>query len=322
MILVVTEQRDGELRDVSFEMLNRGADLADERGEDVVALLMAEEADGLEDELTPWADEVLVATDGSDEAFNADVGRQVVSSVVDERDPSVVMLGHTAVGISLASPLAMEFERALVSNAVDCRWEDGELKADRETYDGKAIETVGYERPSPYFLTVRQAAFEAEEPPGRDGTVSELDPDIDEGQVYTEVFDLLEPETGDVDISQSDVLVSVGRGIEEEDNLDIIEDLAEALDADISGSRPVIDNGWLPDNRQVGQSGKSVDPDLYLAIGISGASQHVIGMKESDTIVAVNSDPDAPIFEVANYGIVDDLFDVVPELTDAAEQYT
>jgi len=149
-----------------------------------------------------------------------------------------------------------------------------------------------------------------------DATVEAFDATIDESRVRSTVTGFEEAASGDVDITDADVLVSVGRGIEEEENLDLVRDLADALGATLSASRPIVDNGWLPADRQVGQSGKVVTPDVYIAIGISGAVQHVAGMKGADTIVAINKDPNAPIFDIADYGIVDDLFDVVPALTE------
>ena len=149
-----------------------------------------------------------------------------------------------------------------------------------------------------------------------DAAVEAFDVDIDEDAIGSRVSGYEEVAAGDVDISDADVLVSVGRGIEEEDNLEIIHDLADALGATVSASRPIVDNGWLPKNRQVGQSGKVVTPDVYIAIGISGAVQHVAGMKGAETIIAINDDPSAPIYDIADYGIVDDLFEVVPALTE------
>ncbi|ELY71099.1 electron transfer flavoprotein subunit alpha/FixB family protein, partial [Natronobacterium gregoryi] len=166
-------------------------------------------------------------------------------------------------------------------------------------------------------VTIRGAEWPAADGTG-DAAIDAFDVDIDEGALGTTVNGFEEVGGGDVDISEADVLVSVGRGIEDEDNLELIEDLADALDATVSASRPIVDNGWLPKNRQVGQSGKVVTPDVYVAIGISGAVQHVAGMKGSDTIVAINTDPNAPIMDIADYAITDDLFDVVPALT---EQY-
>ncbi|ELY65040.1 electron transfer flavoprotein subunit alpha [Natronococcus jeotgali DSM 18795] len=187
------------------------------------------------------------------------------------------------------------------------------MTATREMYGGK-VETTN-ELTGNAVVTIRGAEW-----PGADGTgdaeIREFHAEIDEDAVRSTVTGFEEVGGGDVDIGEADVLVSVGRGIEEEENLEIIEELADALDATVSSSRPIVDNGWLPKNRQVGQSGKVVTPDVYIAIGISGAVQHVAGMKGSETIVAINTDPNAPIMDIADYAIHDDLFDVVPALTE------
>ena len=163
------------------------------------------------------------------------------------------------------------------------------------------------------MVTIRPGEWPAAGDTG-DATVEPFDADIDEAAVKTAVSGFEEVGTGDVDISDADVLVSVGRGIEDEENIELVQELADAIGATVSASRPIVDKGWLPADRQVGQSGKTVSPDVYIAIGISGAVQHVAGMKGSDTIIAINTDPNAPIYDIADYGIVDDLFDVVPEL--------
>jgi electron transfer flavoprotein alpha subunit len=166
---------------------------------------------------------------------------------------------------------------------------------------------------------VRQAAFPFEESAPLGGEVVAVDSPLTEEIKYRRFLEYVEAAVGEVDITQADVVVAVGRGIKEADNLALVEKLAKALGGVLAGSRPVVDAGWLPPERQVGQSGKTVKPKLYLAVGISGASQHVAGMKASSTIVAINKDPDAPIFKVAHYGIVDDLFKVVPALTQQLE---
>jgi electron transfer flavoprotein alpha subunit len=200
-----------------------------------------------------------------------------------------------------------------VTDAVAFDVDDG-LTVTRELYGGKVegeLDVAGDRA----VVTIRGGEWPAAEGAG-DATIEAFDATIDEEAVRSTVTGFQEVGAGDVDITDADVLVSVGRGIEEEDNIELIEELADALGATVSASRPIVDNGWLPKDRQVGQSGKVVTPDVYIAVGISGAVQHVAGMKGSDTIVAINNDPSAPIFDIADYGIVDDLFEVVPELTE------
>ncbi len=320
MVMVLAEHRENELRDITFEMLIKASELAEEADTKVTAVLLAEDASEFIEELKPWADEILVDEDSKYETFNSDVYQQALGELIEEREPEIIMIGHSAQGMDLAPALSTDVDVPLSTSVTDINWEDDEIVTEREVYGGKVNSEVRFNAEDPYMVTVQAASFEASEAPGLDGSVVEIDPTIDESQVFKKFLEFVEPEAGAVDITASNLLVSVGRGIEDEDNLDIIEDLADAMGADISGSRPVIDNGWLPDDRQVGQSGKTVTPNLYLAIGISGASQHIIGMKGADTIVAINKDPDAPIFEEADYGIVDDLFDVVPELTSTIKE--
>ncbi len=320
MVMVLAEHRRGDIRDVTFELLTKADELAISGGSKVTVVVLTDDADGLVEPLRPWADEVLVAEDTAFADGAGDALRQGMGYLIDTREPDAVLLGHTSQGLEFAPRLAAEGTLPIVTKVEDCRWEDGEFLAERSVYDDRFNAEVQLRNDGPPLVTAQAATFSSGESPDREGSVIEVDPPVNEADLHTEFIEYLEPEIGDVDIADADVLVSVGRGIEEEDNLDIIEDLADALDAEISGSRPVIDNGWLPSNRQVGQSGKTVTPDLYLAIGISGASQHVMGMKGSDTIVAINTDPNAPIFDIADYGIVDDLFDVVPALTDQLTQ--
>ena len=207
--------------------------------------------------------------------------------------------------------VAESLDVPLVTDVVDFE-ANGALEVTREQYGGK-VETTYDLDADQYAVTIRPAEWPKAESTG-DATVEPFDADIDDDAIGATVNGFEEVGGGDVDITEADVLVSVGRGIDEEDNIPLIEELADTLGATLSSSRPIVDNGWLPKNRQVGQSGKVVTPDVYIAIGISGAVQHVAGMKGADTIIAINTDPNAPIYDIADYGIVNDLFDVVPEL--------
>lgn len=218
-------------------------------------------------------------------------------------------------GLDYAPAVANSLDLPLATDAVGIEYGDS-LTVTREMY-GSKVETTVEIGGDQQAVTIRGAEWPAAEGVG-DAEISEFDVDIDT-DTGSRVTGFEEVGGGDVDISDAEFLVSIGRGIEEEENLPLIEDLVEATDATLSSSRPIVDNGWLPKNRQVGQSGKVVTPDVYLAIGISGAVQHVAGMKGSDTIIAINTDPNAPIFDIADYGIVGDLFDVVPELIEQFE---
>jgi electron transfer flavoprotein alpha subunit len=318
-IFVLAEHRQGELRDVTFEMLGKGQELAATLDAPLVAVLLGHNVDGLATELAKHANLVLVIEDEQLEHFNSAAYQQVLARMITERKPGLVLMGHTSYGMDLAPSLATQLDLPLVTDCVGLEFEDGpgaQPLAVREMYGGKVSAKVAFSQAGTYMATARQAAFPFEEegePLG--GEVVAVDSPLTDEIEYRKFLEYVEAAVGDVDITQADVVVAVGRGIKEGENMALVEKLAEALGGVLAGSRPVVDAGWLPPDRQVGQSGKTVKPRLFVAVGISGASQHVVGMKASSTIVAINKDPDAPIFKVAHYGIVDDLFKVVPALT-------
>jgi len=316
MIFVLAEHRQGELRDVTFEMLGKGQELAAVMGAPLAAVLLGHNVDGLATELAKHANQVLVIADERLEHFNSAAYQQVLAYLITERKPSVVVMGHSAQGMDLAPSLATQLDLPLVTDCVGLEFDDGRIFAVREMYGGKVSAKVAFSQADTYMATVRQAAFPFEEEGASlGGEVIAVDSPLTEEIKYRRFIEYVEAAVGDVDITQADVVVAVGRGIKEGDNMALVEKLAGALGGVLAGSRPVVDAGWLPPDRQVGQSGKTVKPKLFVAVGVSGASQHVVGMKASSTIVAINKDPDAPIFKVAHYGIVDDLFKVVPALT-------
>ena len=318
-IFVLAEHRQGELRDVTFEMLGKGQELAAAMDAPLAAVLLGHNVDGFAAELAKHAHQVLVVEDERLEHFNSAVYQQVLAQLITERKPGLVLIGQTAQGMDLAPSLATQLDLPLVTDCVGLEVEDGlgaQPFAVREMYGGKVSAKLAFRQADTYMATVRQAAFPFEEGEPLGGEVSAVDSPLTEEIAYRRFIEYVEAAVGDVDITQADVVVAVGRGIKEGDNMALVEQLAEAVGGVVAGSRPVIDAGWLPPDRQVGQSGKTVKPKLYLAVGVSGASQHVAGMKASDIIVAINKDPDAPIFKVAHYGIVDDLFKVVPALTE------
>ena len=314
-VLAVAEHRRGELRDVSLELLTAGASLADAAGGDLHVAVVSGPVDDFAEALDrEGVDAIHTVAHGDD--YNHDILVQAVAGLVADLDPAYVLAPNSVNGLDSAPALAQRLDAPLVTDAVGFAVEEdeGDLVVTRELYGGKTEGTLAVEG-TPAVVTIRPAEWPAAEGNG-DADVSAAEVAIDEDAVRTDVTGYQEVAGGEVDISEAEVLVSVGRGIEEEENLDIIEDLADALDATISASRPIVDNGWLPKDRQVGQSGKVVTPEVYIAIGISGAVQHVAGMKGADTIVAINTDPNAPIYDIADFGIEDDLFDVVPALTE------
>jgi len=310
-VLAVAEHRRGDLRDVSREAITAARAVADGTGGDLHLAVISGDVDAFAEELNLDGVDAIHTVDHGEE-FNHDVYAQAVAALHESIDPAVLLTPNSVNGLDYAPAVANRLGLPLVTDCTDLEVGD-RLVTTREMYGSKVETTVEVDLPA--AVTIRGAEWPPAEGVG-DATIEPFDVEIDESAIRSTVTGFEEAGGGDVDISEADVLVSIGRGIGEEDNLDLVFDLAEALDATVSSSRPIVDSGWLPKNRQVGQSGKTVTPDVYLAIGISGAVQHVAGMKGSDTIVAINTDPNAPIFDIADYGIVGDLFDVVPELTE------
>ncbi|WP_199236328.1 electron transfer flavoprotein subunit alpha/FixB family protein [Halorubrum sp. ASP1] len=309
-VLVAAEHRRGALRDVTYEAITAGRELADARDADLHVAVIGGDVDGFAEDLNREGVDAIHAVDDGEE-FDHNAYQAAVSTLADRLDAGAVVLPNSVNGLDYAPALAEALGVPVVTDAVGIDY-DGGLTVTREMY-GSKVETTVDVAGDRFVITVRGGEWPPAEGVG-DATVEAADVDIPESGARVTGFE--EVGGGDVDIADADVLVSVGRGIEEEENLELVEELADALGATLSASRPIVDNGWLPKNRQVGQSGKVVTPDVYIAVGISGAVQHVAGMKGSDTIVAINTDPNAPIFDIADYGIVGDLFDVVPELVD------
>jgi electron transfer flavoprotein alpha subunit len=312
-IFVLAEHRQGELRDISFEMLTKGKTLSRETGKALTAVLFGHRAGELADHLKTWADRVILVEDPRLENYNSEAYQAVLGNLVAHEKPSLVLVGHTAFGMDLGPRLAVAINAPIVTDCVDLIIENEQVKAIRQVYGGKLNVEVHVKPAGTSMFTIRPASFSAEAY-AMQGEVVKMASPLAEEVAAKRFIEYVEAAVGEVDITQSDILVSVGRGIKDQDNIPLVQELADSLGAVLSCSRPVVDKKWLPKERQVGTSGKTVKPKVYIAIGISGAFQHVAGMKTSGTIIAVNKDPKAPIFTVADYGIVGDLFKVVPAL--------
>jgi electron transfer flavoprotein alpha subunit len=318
-LLVLAEHRRGELRDVTLELLSKGRVLAEENGLDLTVVLFGHGIDGYADELSGYADSVLVLDHPDYADFNAEAYQQALSWLIGERKPKLTLMGHTSFGVDLAPALAVELSTPLATDCIDLTLKEGRVMVTRQVYGGKLNLEASLREADGYIVTIRPATFEADEPRLKKGKLVKLEPPaVDVG--YKRFVEYVEPPPGEVDIAEADILVSIGRGIKEEKNLPLIRELATALRGEVGCSRPIVDKDWLPKDRQVGSSGKTVKPKLYLAAGISGSFQHVMGMKGAGLIVAINRDPKAPIFRIADYGVVDDLFKIVPALTQKVQE--
>jgi len=314
-VWVFVEEHAGDVAGVSWELLAKGRELADETGQDLVALVVGEGVERVgEEAVERGADRALVADDPVFEPYRAGPYGDQFRALVEERRPSIVLIGGTTTGRDFAGRVAVPAEAGLTADCTELDVDDdGLLLARRPTFGGDAMATIKCPDHRPQMATVRAGVFDAaDRDPDREGDVETVDVVVEEGDALSSV---LEREVGDVaDITDADVVVAGGGGTE--GDFAPLEALADALDGEVAASRKAVDEGWIEPARQVGQTGKTVRPDLYVAAGISGAVQHVEGMNDAETVVAVNTDPNAPIFEHADYGIVGDLHEVLPELTE------
>ncbi len=316
-IFVLVEHRRGEIRDITFEMLSGCRKIASQLGAEVSALLLGHDVGDFAERIRNYAERVIVVDDEKLEIFNAEKYQRVLSELIKERKPVLTLIGHTSFGMDLAPSLAVELDLPIATDCIDFEVRDGKLIAIRQLYGGKVNARVSFSKEQ-CIATVRSAAFSAEEL-NLNGEIVSVSSPLTEDIKYKEFVEYVEAPAEEVDITQADAIVAIGRGVGDysnEETRKMIEGLAEELGAVIACSRPIIDKGWLPKERQVGTSGKTVKPKLYIALGISGSFQHIAGMSASETIIAVNKDPKAPIFTIADYGIVDDLTKVVPVLAE------
>ena len=313
-ILVVAEHRKQGLADISLEMLTKGRQLADRASGELLAVLIGKDVSRYAPQLARWADKVLAVKNDKLEQSLAEPYQKTLSPIIKERKPKLVLIGHSSFGMDLAPALAVELGAPLATDCTNIAMKNGVVTVTRSIYNGKVNAVYSLAPSETVIVTGRPGEFPVEEGQQR-GSVEEIDYPLEEEIDYKRLEGYIEPEVSEVDITQAEVLVSVGRGIKDKGNIEIAEELARALGGVVACSRPVVDYGWLPSGHQVGLSGKTVKPKLYLAIGISGAFQHMIGIRGSKMIIAINKDVKAPIFTVADYGIVDDIFKVVPILT-------
>ena len=313
-IFVLVEHRQGKIRDITWEMIGVGQELSAGTGTSVTAVLLGKGVKAFAEELASRTAKVLVVEDDQLEYFNSVHYQRVLSSLISKYEPRLTLIGNTAFGMDLAPSLSVETKLPLVTDCIGLSFEGSRLKATRSVYGGKVNANVTLKESRGYVATVRPGAFTPIKPAEKKASIvveaSPLGGSID-AKRFVEYIEA--PLAGE-DITQADILVAVGQGIGGPENIPMAEEVARNLGAMLACSRPVVDRNWLPKEKQVGISGKTVKPKVYIAIGISGAFQHVTAMQGSETIIAINKDPHAPIFSVADYGIVDDFKNVLPLL--------
>jgi electron transfer flavoprotein alpha subunit len=321
-IVVWVEQFEGEAPGASWEAMGAARSLAEGQGGDVIACLFGD--DGLEElaqeAFSYGADKVLLARGASLADFRVEPYAALLEQAVKDVEPEIILIAATFHGRELGPALAVKLDTGCIADCTALSTEDGQVVATRPIYAGKLMSRCTIPERRPQIFTTRVRAFGKPEPqPDRDGEVVELEPTMAEDQIGVKVAGFKETEGG-VSLADASIIVSGGRGVAGPEGYEPLRELAETLNAAIGASRAAVDAGWIPYEHQVGQTGKTVSPDLYIACGISGAIQHLAGMRTSKVIVAINKDPEAPIFKVADYGLVEDLFDAVPALAEALRE--
>ncbi len=334
-VYIYAQQIDNELSSIAFELIGKAKELAADLDTDVTAVLLGYNVKSLADELGAYgADKVIVVDDPALETYRTEPYAQALAAVINEYKPDVMLVGATAIGRDLGPTVSARVATGLTADCTKLEIGDfplnpmpnqeqkhNQLLMTRPAFGGNTIATIACPDNRPQMATVRPGVMQKLEPvEGRKAEVIEFAPELVENNKYVEIMEVVKAVGSVENIMDAKILVSGGRGVGSKENFAILQDLADVLGGMVSCSRAVVENGWLAQDYQVGQTGKTVRPQIYFAIGISGAIQHVAGMEESDLIIAINKDEDAPIFEVADYGIVGDLNKIVPMLTAALKE--
>jgi electron transfer flavoprotein alpha subunit len=322
-ILVITEQREGTLNPVSFETLAAAQQIVEATGSRLAAVVMGKGVGSLATEIASAnLDEVLLAEHDLLEHYTPDAYTIALREVIAHNKPDLVLLPHTYQVRDFAPQLAASLGKGMIGDCIGYRSESGKLIFVRQMFQGKTAADVTFSGEPPWFASFQAGAFRGDQVArgANSAPVNSVEISLQAAQIRTTPGELFREAKQAVDLTQAPVLVAVGRGIKAPENIAMAQNLAKLLGGELAASRPICDEGWLPMDRQVGSSGQTVAPKLYLALGISGAIQHVVGMKGSRTIAAINKDANAPIFEVADYAIVGDIFELIPALTEALEK--
>ena len=324
-VFIFAQQVDGEITGVSLELIGKAGDMTQALDSDVTAMLLGYKLDKQAQTLVEYgADRVVVVDDPKLEVYTTEPYTQAVTAILKEYKPRIVLIGATAIGRDLGPRVAGRLHTGLTADCtkLEIREEDREFLMTRPAFGGNLMATIICPDHRPQMATVRPGVMVKEmRDPARKGEIVPFAVSFEENNCYVKVEEVIRKVTQRVDIQTAKVLVSGGRGVGGSESFQILKDLADALGGEVASSRAAVDAGWQEKDRQVGQTGKTVRPNLYVACGISGAIQHLAGMEESDYIVAINKDPDAPIFNVADVGIVGDLFKIVPRLTEEIKAY-
>lgn len=330
-VYVFAQQVDNKLGGIAFELLGKAKELAKDLNTDVTAMLLGSGIKGLADQLAEYgADKVIVVDDPELKDYRTEPYAHAMASIINEYKPEIVLVGATAIGRDLGPRVSARVATGLTADCTVLEIGDfplnpipgqeqkhNQLLMTRPAFGGNTIATIACPDNRPQMATVRPGVMQKIEPiAGAKAEIIEYNPGFEPNDKYVEILEIVKEVSNTVDIMDAKILVSGGRGVGSKENFKILQDLADVIGGTVSCSRAVVDSGWMPKELQVGQTGKTVRPNVYFAIGISGAIQHAAGMEESDIIIAINKDETAPIFEIADYGVVGDLNKIVPKLTE------
>lgn len=317
-ITTIAEQRDGEIRKISYELVSEARRIADMLGQTVTTIFLGKD---IRDKAAAFghygADQVLVADDQRLETYTTGAYVSVITQLIKALDPMIVLAAASAQGKDLSARLSARLNVGMAQDCISFSMEENRLTATRPIYAGKAYAKVQFDDSYPNMATARPNVLGLKDPDiSRSAEILEATFSLEQSDLKTKVVQVLKDQSGKIDLTEAEKIVSGGRGMKGPEGYSILEELAGVIGATVGASRSAVDAGWRPYSDQVGQTGKVVSPNLYIACGISGAIQHIAGMGTSKVIVAINKDPDAPIFQKADFGIVDDLFKIVPALTE------
>ena len=334
-VFVFAQQVDNVISNIAYELIGKGKELAKDLGVEVTAVLVGSDVKGLADQLAEYgADKVIVVDDPELKEYRTEPYTHAIASVIKEFKPEIFLIGATAIGRDLGPRVCARIHTGLTADCTKLDIGDfpmnpvpgretkhNQLLMTRPAFGGNTIATIACPDFRPQMATVRPGVMQkAPKEAGKKAVVTEFNPGFTKNNKYVDILEVVKAVSNSVDIMDAKILVSGGRGVGSPENFKILDDLAEAIGGTVSCSRAVVDAGWKPKDLQVGQTGKTVRPNVYFAIGISGAIQHLAGMEESDIIVAINKDESAPIFDVADYGVVGDLNKIVPMLTEKIKE--
>jgi electron transfer flavoprotein alpha subunit len=323
MILVVVEQREGKLNRVSWETLTAGQAIAAETGWPLEAAVVGGRVAALAREVAGKKIAKVYALENPKlEPYTPDAFVVALKQFISAQQPKLVLMPHTYQVRDFVPKLATALGRTVISDAIGYQKQGDKLLFTRQMFQGKFVADVSFASDPPWFVTFQNGAFRGDrvDAGASPAPVETVSADIADGVVRNRPQEVFKEAKQSVDLTQAEIIIAVGRGIKEQKNIEIAKQLAEAMGGELAASRPICDSGWLPMDRQIGSSGQTVAPKLYLALGISGAIQHIVGMKGARTIVAINKDSEAPIFEIADYAVVGNLFEIVPPLIEEVKK--